>query len=407
MQIKYFRLLLLNRLLLANITMKKQTTTLALILFIAAGIIGCKQSDTQSDLITVDLTATYPEKEVILQDFMDVEYIPLETNDEFITQGIVKAIGDNYILVKNGANDGNIFVFDRKTGKALRKINRKGQGGEEYTFVNEIVLDEADNEMFVNSASARKILVYDLHGNYKRSLAHTEGTQYLDVFNYDKDNLIRHDMSGYYKEGENRGNQSYHAIISKQDGSIVRDILIPFDIIKAPAAKEGDAVAVAAISPIIPYHDNWLLVEISSDTVYQYITKENKLTPFLVKTASTDPEIFLTMGTLTDRFYFMKSIKRVFDFSKGRGFPTTDLMYDKQEKAIFTPAILNGDYIKKRKVDMTSNPINGAIGTFQTLQASQLVEAYENDELKGELKEIAATLDDESNPVIMLIKYKK
>lgn len=32
---------------------------------------------------------------------------------------------------------------------------------------------------------------------------------------------------------------------------------------------------------------------------------------------------------------------------------------------------------------------------------------YENDELKGKLKEIAAELDDESNPVVMLIKYKK
>jgi len=41
------------------------------------------------------------------------------------------------------------------------------------------------------------------------------------------------------------------------------------------------------------------------------------------------------------------------------------------------------------------------------LKAHELVEAYEKGQLKGKLKEIAATLDEESNPVIMLAKYKK
>ena len=42
----------------------------------------------------------YPKKELVLQDFMDVEYIPLETNDEFITQGDVMAIDNKYIVVR-------------------------------------------------------------------------------------------------------------------------------------------------------------------------------------------------------------------------------------------------------------------------------------------------------------------
>ena len=118
---------------------------------------------------------------------MDVEYIPLETNDEFVTQGDVLAIGDEYILVKNWINDGDIFVFDRKTGKGLRKINRKGQGAEEYNFINGIVLNEHSDEIFVNSSSSRKVYVYDLSGNFKRSFSHTEGAEYLNIFNYDKD----------------------------------------------------------------------------------------------------------------------------------------------------------------------------------------------------------------------------
>lgn len=52
-------------------------------------------------------------------------------------------------------------------------------------------------------------------------------------------------------------------------------------------------------------------------------------------------------------------------------------------------------------------PVNHEIESWQPLEAHQLVESYKKGELKGKLKEIAATLDEEDNPVIMLIKHKK
>lgn len=111
------------------------------------------------DAIIVDVTADYPKKELILQDFMDLEYVALETNDEFVTQGDVMAVGDKLLFVKKWTNDGNIFVFDRKTGKGLRNINRMGQGAEEYTFINGIILDEDNNEIFINSTPIKKIYI--------------------------------------------------------------------------------------------------------------------------------------------------------------------------------------------------------------------------------------------------------
>lgn len=385
---------------------KNEITTLTIILFIIAGFVGCKESDT-NHLITVDVTKSYPEKELILQDFMDVEYIPLETNDEFMTQGVVMATGSKYIIVKNWTREGDIYVFDRNTGKALRKINRMGKGPEEYSFLSEIALDEENNELFINSSSSKKILVYDLSGNFKRSFKHTEGARYINVCNYDNENLICYNGLVRYQDGENRGSEPYHLIISKQDGSVARNISIPFDVIKTPFLKDGDRTVSAAISPIIPYQNTWLLVETSSDTVYNYFPGENKLVPFLVKMPAIDPIIFLTMGTLTDRYYFMQTMKAVFDFTKGRGFPISDLMYDKQENAVFKPAVINGDYINRKTVDMTSHPVNGEIAAFQILQAYELVEAYKNDELRDKLKEIASELNEESNPVIMVMKYKK
>ena len=101
--------------------MKKRITIGTLTLLSLMGMFGCKQQETVEALMTLDVKADYPEKEWVVQDFLDVEYIPLETNDEFITQGSVKAIGKRFVLVTNLLNDGNIFVFDRKTGKASGK----------------------------------------------------------------------------------------------------------------------------------------------------------------------------------------------------------------------------------------------------------------------------------------------
>lgn len=67
----------------------------------------------------------------------------------------------------------------------------------------------------------------------------------------------------------------------------------------------------------------------------------------------------------------------------------------------------NDDFINKEEVSLTSEPRNPEIAICQTLDAPDLVEAYEKGQLKGKLKEIAANLDEESNPVVMLLKKKK
>ncbi|MDR1161038.1 MAG: 6-bladed beta-propeller [Tannerellaceae bacterium] len=391
--------------------MKKVTTLFVMILFVMAGCGGNKQAT--DELIIVDITKNYPEKELILQDFMDVEYIPLETNDEFITQGKVMAIGTEIILITNWINDGDLFVFDRKTGKALRKINRKGQGGEEYVGITEIVLDEANNEMFVIAYAGSKIAVYDLYGNFKRSFKAGDTDYHINTFNYDWENLISY-IPDNSLENPSGIMHPYYLIFSRQDGSITRKISIPFNEIKRPIAREGEAwtaVVPTAVYQLIPDHGSWVLMDTSSDTVYHYAPDATMAIPFIVRTPSihamVPPEVFLMPGIFTGRYYFMSVLKAEFNFATGRGFPSSGLMYDKLEHSFFTPKIYNGDYTCQREVDMTSRrPLDHEFATGQSLQAHELVEAYGKGQLKGKLKEIAAELDEESNPVIMLVKHK-
>ncbi|MDR2921285.1 MAG: 6-bladed beta-propeller [Tannerella sp.] len=383
--------------------MKKLTALLTMLLFVLVGCGGDKQST--DELVTVDVTKSYSQKkELILQDFMDVEYIALETNDDFINQGYVQAIGEEIILVKNRNSDGNIFVYDR-TGKALRKINRKGQGGEEYTNILGITLDENNNEMFINDIFARKILVYDLYGNFKRSLKHKEDAGsifYIDIFNYDKDHLICYDP---YNE------EIAFVLISKQDGSVVQEIKIPFEEKKFLHQTSGDhTMSPGPYRSIIPFKGNWMLLELSSDTVYTFLP-DYSLRPFLVRTPSVQsmkPEVMLILRLLSDRYIFMETIKNEYDFNTESGFPKTFFMYDRQEKAFSGYTVYNGDFSTKKEIYMNwFRPVNHEIESWQALESHELVKAYEKDQLKGKLKEIAATLDEDSNSVIMLIKHKK
>jgi hypothetical protein len=390
--------------------MKRLITISAIILFVTAGCGGDKQST--DDLITVDVTASYPKKELILQDFMDVEYIPLETTDTFLCQGLVLAIGKNMLAARNYVNDGDIFLFNRKTGKGLRKINRKGQGGEEYTHVQRIVLDEDSEEMFVHDHFTRKIMVYDLEGNFKRSLKQNDVISFGYIYDFDHEKLI----------GNNswRTDRPPFTIISKQDGNITNEIRIPFEKKISTTLEKIDekenmtySVGPRTYIPIIPYFNNWILVEQSADTIYKY-QPDHTMTPFIARTPSVqsmDPEVFLFLSVLTNRYYFMETVKKEYDWGSdskaGSGFPSTDLVYDKQEKAIFRYTIYNDDYSEKILVNMKTTPVNDEIASWQPLQASDLVEAYEKGQLKGRLKEIAANLNEESNPVLMLLKHKK
>ena len=65
------------------------------------GCCGTSSTQEKEDLIVVDVSKDYPKKELILQDLFDVEYIPLETTDEFVTLGWLQAIGKDVMIIRN------------------------------------------------------------------------------------------------------------------------------------------------------------------------------------------------------------------------------------------------------------------------------------------------------------------
>ena len=84
-----------------------------------------------------------------------------------------------------------------------------------------------------------------------------------------------------------------------------------------------------------------------------------------------------------------------------------DFIYDSRENTIHEVTVYNDDFSTKREVSMFNATINNEIAFWQKLEADDLFDAHADGHLKGKLKEIAANLKEEDNPVIMLVKYKK
>ena len=369
------------------------------------------------DLIKVDVKKTFAhQKELILQDFMDVEYIVLETKNDFLNQGVVLDIGNEFILIKNRINDGNIFLYNRQ-GKALKILNRKGQGPEEYTNISKVILDEENKEIFINDYHIKKILVYDLNGKFKRGFRHQEGSTYNQIYNLDKDNLICHDMyMQYITLISKERSKSSLLIVSKSDGNVNMRINIPFKQAKEPMilifGSSNNIINHADIpwEPIINFRDSWILVEPSADTLYKY-SPDHKMIPFIVRQPSIqsmNPEVFLFPFILTDQYYFLQIVKKEYNFEKRSGFPTINLMYDVKNNSIHECIVYNGDFSIKKKVNMGMRTFNNDDIVFiYRYESYELIENLEKGQLSGKLKEIAETLNEEDNTVLMLVKNKE
>ena len=71
---------------------------------------------------------------------------------------------------------------------------------------------------------------------------------------------------------------------------------------------------------------------------------------------------------------------------------------------------LNGDYLTKKEIVLwVYRQVNqNELISPHPLEAGDLIKSYKKGEIKdGKLKEIASKLDEDDNPVIMVIKHKQ
>lgn len=95
----------------------------------------------------------------------ELQILKLDDADAALVKDARVTISDNYILVC-GSQQIPYKLFDLKTGKFLNNIGAFGQGPNEYQLIYDQQLDEANNRIYLLPWHGKKILVYDLKGNF-------------------------------------------------------------------------------------------------------------------------------------------------------------------------------------------------------------------------------------------------
>lgn len=118
----------------------------------------------------VDIALDFPKKEnlVNLSDIADrVSFIPLTTNDSCRIGSVDKLIvTEKYFVVVDKSLAASVFVFD-KSGRFINRIGDRGHSKKEYLRLEDVVID--GNNAYVLDTKGKKIINYDMAGNYLES----------------------------------------------------------------------------------------------------------------------------------------------------------------------------------------------------------------------------------------------
>ena len=360
---------------------------------------SCNNQEKQvaTDIWTFDVTQEYPKKELYIQDIADVEYLPLETNDSMLWLGRdLDYLDEEYIIGCNPLT--NNILFHNREGKALHTFNKVGSGPGEYDGARRINYDKANNEVYVLDYIRCRYYIYDDKGNFKRSY-HTGHSLKNPVKSFFilGDELIEYSAENTYSR------------LSKQTGELLGRFSFGSDSKFGLSYYQNNDKIDCATNYFIKDKDGYILTAFASDTTW-LLTPDMNMKPIGVRTppiASMEVPIFLKPIKNTPRYYFMYTIK------KATKYPMEIYMLDKKEKQIYWLAseLKNKDFIgQKVHLDASGGMSEADIPaniSIQSMAPSWLIDAYNEGKLSGRLKEIAANLKEEDNPVFMIIKFRE
>ena len=348
-------------------------TFLALCLAVAG---SAQSGQMTSKLPTIDITKEYPKKKLVLQDIATAEYIPLETSDKVLLDGVATlhcSFTEHYITTYN-ANEGQIFVFDRK-GKICHTFNHKGGSGEEYNY----------------------------------SLSIPKDVRIEIMYNCDEQHLLGYD-SYMLDRKDKQPNSRPYLLISKKNGAVSR---LPVTIHKRVGKRiyitQGGQTATVSMSlyPLANSGSEFIFADLAGDTVYSYYN--HKLTPLFVRTPKADasePRLVMQCYAKIGNYLLMSTALKKYEPGK-TSFDTKEFVYDTVEKKVYDLEFENQDYSPARSMRM-----GGVLSAlpekcvFDSWDTDRLLDMLEKGKLTGNLKKVAEKMTVDDNPLLILYKFK-
>ena len=366
------------------------------------------QPQSTTGIPVVDFEKEYPQKDLLVSENADVEYVRLETTDEVLLDGLAGlylSVTDRYI-VTNNSKEGRIFVFNRQ-GKHLYNFMRKGNSGEEFMYAKKVRVDDKAEEIFVLDAR-NKVLVYTLDGKFKRVLDLPKDMRADDLWNYNDEWLLSYDNYNLDREGLTCAEQPFF-LISKKDGQVKRIGVNAKDRIgpRIYFEKNGQrGVMAVSMNYIYKNGDEFVLSELGNDTVF--MLKNDEISPLLVRTpGSKDKDVRSMMSVplkLGDYIEVVEAPKELkmesgkietksvyLNLKTGECF---DLNLKDDVNFVEPSAVRSSEYVEAPKNHILSMP-----------NTDRLFQWKEEGRLKGKLAEMVDEMKEDDNPILIIYKF--
>lgn len=401
--------------------MTAQITILKKILFLMVFIISCQNSIKKKDhIITFDIKELPKLTMVKLSDlgFIDINYIPLETNLQNIISGIDKIfspiqiiVGEGYYLLKH---NNTIFKF-LDNGSFDTKIGKEGRGPNEFTVAHDIDINSNDQCIYLVSAWQKKFNVYSENGEFIRTF---NMPLYAPIdFRFVDDNIL------CYCENH-MGNIEKSYTLLDTNGLVIKSYpnRYPF--------KNHDAFGFPCENIFYRFNNRLFKKEVYSDTIYVY--EDMTFIPHLVievgkKLITPDARsrfdgLDISKNYIEPLNLFEFGDYVYYDFVYKFELPDDVLIYSyigsktNNFQALFNKSdgIINDLDGGPNILPRTTKDDNTIIALIDALELKNLVasEEFMNSkplypEKKKELEKLASDLKETDNPVLVLVKLKK
>jgi hypothetical protein len=385
-------------------------------------MLGCFfEQRVKSNVTTIDVSEDYSEKVINLSDIADVTYVQLNTDDDYLFRDSPVAIAKNTVVIFERVY--GRFLFFSKDGVPKSQFNHKGNGPGEYIDVTCATYDEEKDEIF--SVFKNEINVYSSEGEYKRTLTLPNEVWISEIVLFDENSLLIYDSHKQYERAlikiketdsdsntQQNDNESPFIRISKENGNLIERVSLPqndgIELIAAFDAGNGMTFSMPGrVNRIVKCRDGFLLRNPEIDTVF-FCSKKMEITPAMIQTPavkSLTPKIYINNYIDMGQYQFIEIV--TLKLENGR-LPSTFLVRDKESGTICKSKIVCDDF--EGKEILITPSITAKISESQTgfleFDLTELKTAHAENKLRGKLKEIVTSANDDDNNIYFFLKFK-
>ncbi len=363
------------------------------------------------EVINVESGMNNPGHLVLSDIAYDIQYIPLETN-EYNLIGNVNKIKFNgkYFFVQD-ANPPSLHVFDQK-GKYIRKIGKHGRGPNEYNYLNDFTFSNKKPQVWLLTSIPYKIMEYNLNGDFVKQI------EYSTLDNYNRIESLLNDKYLIMRTNS-FGNTPFTFGIFSEDGTLLKNVIKPeqFKYTGGVSSSKNNFW-------FYVFNNNCYVKEnVLNDTLYRISTSLEFLPKYIFDSGKYKQTMDFRQNF--SEYYKRKDLNYIIHNSF---FETSTVLiysylfnmntrldyYDKTIKKSFNlKGITNDldgglDFVPEYQIN---NLIIGYASVFELKDyiASDIFKnsTTKNPEKKKELETLANSLDENDNPVLILIKLKE